>query len=170
MESRPHPSLSVPEGTFSLLIAPEALLLPVLERHLEASRCRALYICGNYSGFLSRLDRRCPDFAVRRAFTVHQLLAILGEADEGLIVIEHDGSLYDDGEDAAAHVGPACRDRARAATVILIATAVDPVIRRLSARADRVICIEEPDPSPAVPEPRRNSGLRRSPNQGRLEV
>lgn len=162
METRPHPSLSVPDGSFSLLIAPEPLLLPAIEAWLTAPRERLLYICGNYSRFLSRIDRNCPDFAVRRAFTVHQLLTILDEADESLIILEHDGSLYDDADGAVGHVGMACRDRGRRATVIVIAPAVSPVTRRLEAHADRVVCIEASDPRPIRQERRRH--------QRRLEV
>jgi hypothetical protein len=156
MEAMPHPSLSVPDGSFSLLIAPETLLLPVIEARMTTPRQRLLYICGNYSRFLSRIDRCCSDFAVRRAFTVHQLFTILDEADESLIILEHDGSLYDDANEAVGHVGMACRDRARTATVIVLAPALDPVMRRLAGDADRVVCIEACEPRPVRQDLRRH--------------
>jgi hypothetical protein len=141
------PSFFVPEGTFSLLIAPDAMLLDAVERQLRRrERLRVLYVCGNYSRFLSRIDRQCPDFGIQRAFTVHQLLTILGEADQHLVIIEHDATLYDDAPDLAGQVSHACTDLAQAATVIVLARTLDPVLRRMSAQAARVVYVRPPDP------------------------
>ncbi|MGD0953199.1 MAG: hypothetical protein ABR985_12535 [Methanotrichaceae archaeon] len=61
-----------------------------LNCNLNLQRFKVLYICGNYSSVLSRLDRRFQDLDIRRAFTVFQLMTILEEARHSLIIIEHD--------------------------------------------------------------------------------
>jgi hypothetical protein len=67
-----------------------------LNRNLNLQRFKVLYICGNYSSVLSRLDRRFQDLEIRRAFTVFQLMTILEESRHSLIIIEHDPLLYED--------------------------------------------------------------------------
>jgi DNA polymerase I len=51
-------------------------------RNLSLQQFKVLYICGNYSGILSQLDRRLQDLDIRRAFTVFQFMTILEEARE----------------------------------------------------------------------------------------
>jgi hypothetical protein len=130
-------------GTFSIFIAPDPLLCRVLEAPLRQERQRVLYICGNHSRVLSRLDRRCPAFHIRRSFTVFQLLSILEEADETCIVLEHDRSIYDDAPELVPAVACALVDRAEQATVILIAPAFDPVLGTMCGRAGRVVYVED---------------------------
>jgi DNA polymerase I len=48
-----------------------------LNHNLNLQRFKFLFICGNYSSVLSRLDRRFQDLEIRRAFTVFQLMTIL---------------------------------------------------------------------------------------------
>jgi hypothetical protein len=142
MDSELHPLFAVRSGTFSICMAPGEALVGVLRAALLRERLRTLYICGNYSRVLSHLDRRYPDFHVRRAFTVFQLLTILEEADESMIIIEHDPSLYDDVPEIVRHVGMALLDRAQHATVLLVSTGFDPVLGALSGWAHRVMYIE----------------------------
>jgi hypothetical protein len=146
MEFELHPSFIVPSGTFSILIAPDKLLLAALEKVLPEAGLRVLYICGNYSLLLSRLDRQCSDFHVRRAFTVFQLLSILEEADQALIVVEHDRSLYDDAPDLIGYVALACADRAQVSSVAMLASTFDPVLQTMCGRADRVAYFEKQVP------------------------
>lgn len=138
-----HPLLAMPGGTFCLLIAPEHLLVPVLERFAREEGAGLLFICGNFSRILARLDRRCPEFRVRRAFTAHQLLGILEEADCRRIVIEHDPTLYDDAPDLAPPVGLACADRARDAPLLILAPRADPALRRMGRSANRIVSVEQ---------------------------
>jgi hypothetical protein len=53
-------------------------------RNLNLQRFKVLYIFGNYSSILSRLDRRFQDLEIRRAFTVFQLMTILEKARHSL--------------------------------------------------------------------------------------
>jgi hypothetical protein len=137
-----HQLLATTNGSFCLLVAPEHLLVSMLERFAQEDGAGLLYICGNFSRILSRLDRRCPEFRVRRAFTAHQLLGILEEADCRRIVLEHDPSLYDDAPDLASPVGMACADRARDAPVFLLAPRPDPALRRTARCAHRIVSVD----------------------------
>jgi hypothetical protein len=51
------PTVSLPPETNSLLIAPVELLAKAQSSHLELQRYKILFISGNYSRILSRLDR-----------------------------------------------------------------------------------------------------------------
>jgi hypothetical protein len=138
-----RPLFAMPHGAFCLLIAPEHLLVPALERFAREDGPGLLYICGNFSRMLNRLDRRCAGFRVRRAFTAHQLLGILEDADCRRIVLEHDPTLYDDAPDLASPVGLACADRARDAPVFLLAPRADPALRRMARSAHRIVSVEQ---------------------------
>jgi hypothetical protein len=144
MEYELLPAFIAPSGAFSILIAPQDLLLAAIEQSLRRARTGVLYICGNYSRLLDGIDRRCPDFSIRRAFTVFQLLTILEEADGNLIIMEHDASLYDDAPETVRHLALACADRARTAGIVLLAAGFDPALRTLAGQANRVLYIEKP--------------------------
>jgi hypothetical protein len=75
---------------FNALVATHEMFAKALNRNLNLQRFKVLYICGNYSSVLNRLDRRFQDLEIRRAFTVFQLMTILEEARHSLIIIEHD--------------------------------------------------------------------------------
>ncbi|HDR73471.1 MAG TPA: hypothetical protein ENN85_06135 [Methanoculleus sp.] len=134
---------AIAQGTFCMVIAPEHLCFLALEGFVREDGVGLLYICGNFSRILGRLDRRCPEFRVRRAFTAHQLLAILEEADCRRIVLEHDPTLYDDASDLALPVGLACADRARDAPLVLLAARADPALRRMARCAHRIVSVEQ---------------------------
>ncbi|MCX6674548.1 MAG: hypothetical protein NTY37_12310 [Methanothrix sp.] len=63
------PTVSLLPETNSLLIAPVELLAKAQSSHLELQRYKILFICGNYSRILSRLDRNNTSLEVRRANT-----------------------------------------------------------------------------------------------------
>jgi hypothetical protein len=46
------------------------MLAKTINRNLKLQRYKVLYIGGNYSSILSKLDRRFKDLEIRRAFTV----------------------------------------------------------------------------------------------------
>ncbi|MDD4160853.1 MAG: hypothetical protein PHW87_00050 [Methanothrix sp.] len=60
----PH-RLHVPRD-FSVLIAPVELMAGALNSHLELQRYKILFIIGNYSRILSRLNRNITELDVRR--------------------------------------------------------------------------------------------------------
>jgi len=96
MEFELHPSVTLESGTFSVVTAPEELVLRGLNGTPALSRFLFLYVCGNYSRLLTGIRRRSAHFEVRRAFTLFQLLTILREAHHTIIFVEHDPSLYED--------------------------------------------------------------------------
>ena len=99
MELELHPAVILPPRSFCTLIAPVEVLVGALNSHINLQRFKILYICGNFSRVLSRMDRNFVDLEIRRAFTAFQLLTILEEARHTLIFVEHDPTLYEDAEE-----------------------------------------------------------------------
>jgi hypothetical protein len=79
MEIELHPGASLLEETFNVLIAPVEMLVDALNCNLNLQRYKILFISGNYSRILTRLDRRFASIEMRRAFTSFQLMTILEE-------------------------------------------------------------------------------------------
>jgi len=104
MEFELHPSVTLESGTFSVVTAPEELVLRGLNGTPALSRFLFLYVCGNYSRLLTGIRRRSAHFEVRRAFTAFQLLTILREAHHTVIFVEHDPTLYEDAGPVIAEV------------------------------------------------------------------
>ena len=61
------PTISLRSRSFNVLQAPRELFIQTLNRNLNLQRFKVLYICGNYSGILSKLDRRFQALEIRRA-------------------------------------------------------------------------------------------------------
>ena len=59
-------AVSIDPETFNVLVAPAELLAGALNSHLELQRYKILFISGNYSRILSRLDRNVTELDVRR--------------------------------------------------------------------------------------------------------
>jgi hypothetical protein len=136
-----YPPDCTADGTFVVLIAPEEMLAETLEHELLQRR-RVLFVCGNYSALLGRVGRRTPDFEVRRAFTVFQLLTVIGDADHSLVIVEHDRSAEGEEEEGVAEaLACACAQRAREGGVLVLAAGFGPLVGTLAAAADRVVCI-----------------------------
>ena len=72
------------------------MFVEALNSHLDLQRYKILYISGNYSRVLSRLNRNFTELDIRRAFTSFQLMTILEENHHSFLVIEHDPMLYED--------------------------------------------------------------------------
>lgn len=51
------PAVSLLPKTFSILVAPVEVLAGAINSHPELQRGKILFICGNYSRILSRLNR-----------------------------------------------------------------------------------------------------------------
>jgi DNA polymerase I len=142
MEFELHPSVTLESGTFSVVTAPEELVLRGLNGTPALSRFLFLYVCGNYSRLLTGIRRRSAHFEVRRAFTLFQLLTILREAHHTILFLEHDPSLYEDAGPLLPEVAGALTEAARTAAVVLYAPRPDPALSLLARRADRVFCLE----------------------------
>jgi hypothetical protein len=145
MELEIHPAVTLAPRSFCTLIAPESVLIWALNSHINLQRFRTLYICGNYSRILSRMDRNFVDLEIRRAFTAFQLLTILEEARHTLVYVEHDPMLYEDAAEIPEYVSLALRELASRATVVLYAPATDIYLEEMAKRADRVFYLQEPE-------------------------
>jgi DNA polymerase I len=170
MEFELHPSVTLESGTFSVVTAPEELVLRGLNGTPALSRFLFLYVCGNYSRLLTGIKRRSAHFEVRRSFTLFQLLSILREAHHTIIFVEHDPSLYEDAGSRSRgapspldnpgsqrdpgsllpEVAGALAEAARTAAVVLYAPRPDPALSVLARRADRVFCLETGERGPAA--------------------
>ena len=135
------PTVSLLPETNSLLIAPVELLAGALNSHLELQRYKILFISGNYSRILNRLNRNFTQLDVRRAFTVFQLMTILEENHHSFLIVEHDPQLYEDAGEMVEYLAQALRQTSREATILLYAPALDPHPQKTAELADRVFCI-----------------------------
>ena len=141
MEIELHPAVSLQENTFDVLIAPVEMLVNAINSNLNLQRHKVLFISGNYSRILSRLDRNVTVLDVRRAFTVFQLMSILEENHHSLLIVEHDPLLYEDAGEMVEYLAQALKQASREATVLLYAPAMDPHLQKIAGLADRVFCI-----------------------------
>ena len=126
-------------GTFTAVIAPQALILSALNGNPDLRRFLFLFVCGNYSRLLSGISRTSANFEVRRPFTADQLLTVLNEASHTIVFVEHDPTLFDGGERLLAPAAAALRDAGREALVVLYAPAMDRPFAALARQADRLI-------------------------------
>jgi hypothetical protein len=102
-----------------------------------------LYVSGNYSRILDRLDRRFTELDVRRAFTAHQLLTILKEAYQTLIILEHDPSHFEDASELTEYIGHALKEALEGSAVLLYSPWTDRYLEDVSKFADRVFVFNE---------------------------
>jgi len=137
------PTVSLRPRSFNALAAPREMFIQALNRNLNLQRFKVLYVTGNSSAILSRLDRRFEALEIRRGFTVFQLMTILEEAHHSLILIEHDPLLYDDAKEMTEYISHALCDAAKEAAVLLYASGIDPFFEDLVQNADRVFYFEE---------------------------
>jgi hypothetical protein len=149
MELELHPAVSLLEETFNVLIAPVEMLVGALNSNLNLQRYKILYICGNYSCILSRLDRKFTELEVRRAFTSFQLMTILEENHHSFLIVEHDPMLYEDAEEMVEYVAQALKRTSREATLLLYSPTLDPHLQEMTGLADRVFCFYEGDRTPS---------------------
>jgi len=148
MQIELHPAVSLLEETFNVLIAPVEMLANALNSNLNLQRYKILYICGNYSRILSRLDRNFTDLDIRRAFTSFQLMTILEENHHSFLIVEHDPMLYEDAGQMVEYMAQALKQTSREATILLYSPTLDPHLDRMTELADRVFCFYEGERSP----------------------
>jgi DNA polymerase I len=137
--------LTLRQGTFTAVVAPEPVILSALNGNPDLGRFLFLFLCGNYSRILSRIHRRSSNFEIQRPFTADQLLRALKEAGHTVIFIEHDPALFDGADRLLAPVAAALRDAGHEALVILYSPVMDRSFAALARQADRVIEIVPAD-------------------------
>ena len=144
MELELRSPLTLTPNSFSVLIGPTEMLVDSLNYNLkELQRLQALYISGNYSRILDKLDRRFTELDVRRAFTAHQLMTALKEAYQNLIILEHDTSLFEDAAEMAEYVGQALKEVSNGSSVLVYSPLTDRHLDEISKFADRVFVFNE---------------------------
>jgi hypothetical protein len=143
MQLQLHPTITLTQGTFNILIAPPQMLTESLNTHPKLQRFKLLYIQSNHSRILSSLDRRFTELDIRRAFTAFQLLTILKENHHTLVLIEYDPTLYEDSTELLDYISLAMREAAKRSIVLLYAPKMDPYLEEISDKADRVFYFEQ---------------------------
>ena len=149
MEIELHPAVSLLPETFNVLVAPVEMLVDALNSRLNLQRYKILYIPGNYSRILSRLDRNITELEIRRAFTVFQLMTVLEENHHSFLIVEHDPMLYEGAKEMVEYVAQALKQTSREATILLYSPALDPHLQKITGLADRVFCFYEIPRAPA---------------------
>jgi len=168
MEIELHPAVSLLPETFNVLVAPVEMLADALNSHLELQHYSVLFVCGNYSRILSRLDRNFTELEVRRAFTSFQLMTILEENHHSFLIIEHDPTLYEDAKEMVEYVAQALRQTSRDATILLYSPALDTHLEKMTELADRVFCFYEMPKAPA--RGKAKAEIKMNGSQATLEV
>src|SRR5512136_1549799 len=143
MDFELYPTITLKSRSFNILHAPRELFIQALNRNLDLQRFKVLYVCGNYSGILSKLDRKFTDLEIRRAFTVFQLMTVLEEARHSIIIVEHDPMLYEDAAEMVEYVSHALSDAGKEAAVLLYSPGSDTFLEELSKNADQVFYFDE---------------------------
>jgi DNA polymerase I len=149
MEIELHPAVSLQEDTFNVLIAPVEMLVDAINSNLNLQRYKVLFVSGNYSRILSKLNRNVTELDVRRAFTSFQLMTILEENHHSFLIVEHDPLLYEDAAEMVEYVAQHLRQTSREATVVLYSSAMDSHLEKMTQLADRVFCFYEMPKVPA---------------------
>jgi hypothetical protein len=126
-------------GTYTAVIAPEALVADAINTNPDLRRFLFLFVCGNYSRLASRIGREAMNFEVRRPFTADQMLTVLTGAGQTIIFIEHDPTLFEGAGRLLEPVGAALKQAGRESLVILYAPAMDRTFSTLARQADRLI-------------------------------
>jgi len=83
------PTVSLRPRSFSALTAPREMFIQALNRNLNLQRFKVLYVTGNSSAILSRLDRRFEVLEIRRGFTVSH--ALCDAAKEAAVLLYAQG-------------------------------------------------------------------------------
>jgi hypothetical protein len=129
MDFELDPTITLRSMSFNVLQAPRELFIQAINRNLNLQRYKVLYVCGNYSGILSRL--------------LFQLMTVLEEARHSIILIEHDPTLYEDAAEMIEYVSNALSDAAKESAVPLCSPGSDPFLEDLARNADRVCYFDE---------------------------
>jgi hypothetical protein len=126
-------------GTYTAVIAPEALVAGAINTNPDLRRFLFLFVCGNYSRLVNRIGRDAMNFEIRRPFTADQMLTVLNESGHTILFVEHDPTLFEGAERLLEPVGAALKQAGRESLVILWAPAMDRTLSTLARQADRLI-------------------------------
>jgi hypothetical protein len=143
MDFELYQSITLRSRSFNALLAPREMFIQALNSNLNLQRFKILYVAGNYSAILGKLDRKFTNLDVRRGFTVFQLMTILEEASHSLIFVEHDPMLYEDAKEMTEYVSQSMMGAAKNAVVMLYAQVADLYFEELVENADRVFFFNE---------------------------
>jgi hypothetical protein len=132
MQIELHPAVSLLENTFNVLIGPPEMLVDAINSNLDLQRCKVLFISGNYSRILSRLNRNITELDIRRAFTSFQLMTILEENHHTFLIVEHDPLLYEDAAEMVEYIAQNLRQTSREATVLVYSPDMDPHLEKMT--------------------------------------
>ncbi|WP_202320570.1 hypothetical protein [Archaeoglobus neptunius] len=127
------------DGGFTALSAPAEVCAKSIRS--ADSRFPSMYICGNHSSIIDRID---GNLHIRRGFTIHQVMEILLNSYEDTVFIEHDPLLFEDCsfytlEDFVMLLRQIGRDR----LLIYLTTERDRIFDFITNLADRYIYVEE---------------------------
>jgi len=155
-----EPGVAVEVGRYTALVSPPGFLVDVLLAP-EVGRFTSLYLYGVSSRVLHRLPRRAPRIGVKSCMTAHQLLESLREADESIVIVEYDDSIFSplEGEDRDVifAVGRQLRELSRSAAVLLWAPRAERGFRALMMTADQVVWHYDEQPARSMVRPRRRA-------------
>jgi len=171
MQIEIHRNIFLGPGNFAAVVMPERQMAESLNRTEEIRRFLFLYIGGNYSRLLSGLHRSSKNLEVCRAFTAHQLLALVREAGHTVIFVEHDPELFTGTREMLDPVAGALADAGRESLVILYTPVPDRTFLALARRAGRFIEIcADLDRCPPSRSPRQYGPRSSGSGQQTLEV
>jgi hypothetical protein len=131
--------------TLNAVIAPGKVRVSALNSNMDLQRFLFLYVSGNYSRLLSSINRSSRNFEVHRAFTAHQLFTILKEVSHTVVLVEHDPTLFEGGENMIPQIAGMLRDISRESLVILCTPSIDRSFSVLMRQADHIIEIAHAD-------------------------
>lgn len=138
MEFEIAPGYIFQEGRLNVFIAPVDQFVSLFNESLNFQRFMTLYISGNFSRVLSRIDRTVTRIDVRRAFTSHQLLTILQENYHTVVIFEYDPMLFEGDPRMKDIIAKALAEAAHASTVIVYAPNGDWILKQVLRGVNRL--------------------------------
>ena len=151
--------------TFNAVIAPEKVMISVINNNIDLQRFLFLYVSGNYSRLLSSINRTSKNFEVRRAFTAYQLFTILKEVSHTVVLLVHDPTLFDGAENMIPQIAGMLKDISHESLIILYTPSIDRSFSVLMRQADHIIEITPADDTITNAIHRRSRSLRNSENR-----
>jgi hypothetical protein len=166
-----HPSFTRTRACFTVIAAPERVLLPALDatlrqpagthgrrgtrmrregetpgpnQDLPAAPAKAQYLAGEEVDLFRRLVPVHHRIRLGRVGCLQELIAAIGASSHPLILIEYDRAWFAGVPDAIGPFVHACRETAHetGATVLLLATRTDACLLRIADGADRAVINE----------------------------
>jgi hypothetical protein len=137
------------------------MLVDAINGNLNLQQYKVLFISGNHSRILSRLNRNITEIDVRRAFTCFQIMTILEENNHGFLIPEHYPLLYEDAIEMVEYIAQHMRQTSLEATVRLYSPAMNPQLEKMTELEDLVFCFYEVPKAPAKSRAKAESKMPR---------